>query len=566
LFMIDNFQQKYKLLKVLENGAFSTVHLAENQENGQKYIIKELVIKKADLTRSLEIFEREGRILSRLSHPNIPIFYEIIREEGVDDNKIYLVQEFIEGNSLANLIREHHFFNEENVLQIALEITDVLEYLHSFSPPLIHRDIKPENIIYSKLAKSYLIDFGAVIDEMLHEKMKNQTLSTIIGTQSYMPFEQLRGKPVKASDIYSLGLTLIFILSHKPPDRIDSKGLYLDFKPHVNISKGFYKLIKKMVDPDWEKRYQDAASLKKDLLKLMMKVNYLPAGKNGPENANFREPVLTHEQKAHKGPDDNQNGSKKLLEFFDNNLNTNLNSSRKPRFSGMEILDILENNTMGNEVLKKIALHENLSAREQDLLIAVAVNKITDEQQKFDILLNLLKNRFLRNEIIISLINSICNNFTNESFKKDLLTKLISSHKLSTGEQNYLLEKIFSLIRLKEMIIPVLQALIDYRFLKDDILYSLISKISAKFGNDKVKQELLNRIINNHHLATREQKLFVEMVLDNFTSEDIKAALLKLLITRQYPNKNINLHITEQIKTKIRSEAHRQDILNEIKI
>jgi serine/threonine protein kinase len=548
--MVNNpFLQKYKLLNVLEYGAFSTVHLAVNQKNNEKYIIKEIIIKKSDLAKNLEVFEREAKVLENIKHNNIPRFIEYFKNESENETIIYLVQEYIEGNNLANLIKEHHFFNEENALEIVLDICNVLEYLHSFSPPVIHRDIKPENIIYSNQGKSYLIDFGAVIDEFLHEKMKIQGLSTIIGTQSYMPFEQMRGQAVRASDIYSLGLSLIFILSHKAPYQIASKGLNLDFKPFVNISKNFYKIIKKMVDPDWEKRYQNATDLKNDILKILNK----PAKNNSGKQMDNFSPVENIEKPFdYKNPVNKQNTD--LPEIKQNSGS---------RFAFLENIENLENVT---EILKKIAGQENLAIREQQLLIAVTVNKISVEEDKNEIITELIKNRYLRNEIINTLVTSICQDFSNEFIKGQLLIKLIANHQLSTSEQNHLLIKVFSKIQSEDIITDILQALSGYRFLNDEILAALINKIGSKLKNENTKVELFIKIIAKHHLSVNEQKLFIEIVLDYFLIEVNKALLLKIFIEKQYPNKNINLFITEQIKIKIASEANRQTILNGIKI
>lgn len=138
----------------------------------------------------------------------------------------------------------------------------ILEYLHNFSPPLIHRDIKPSNIIFVPPDKIYLIDFGAVRDKLLNLE---QGGSTIIGTFGYMPMEQYEGRAVPGTDIYSLGITLIHLLSHKDPAEMEKKHMRIDFRPHLTISKEFAVVIDKMIEPDYKDRFQSAKQLHKTL-------------------------------------------------------------------------------------------------------------------------------------------------------------------------------------------------------------------------------------------------------------------------------------------------------------
>ncbi|MCP4702918.1 MAG: hypothetical protein GY862_39560, partial [Gammaproteobacteria bacterium] len=122
------------------------------------------------------------------------------------------------------------------------------------------------NILLDAKGRVYLIDFGAVRDKMLYDERK--TLgegSTIIGTYGYMPYEQFKGQAVPASDLYSLGATLVYLLSHQEPADLKKSAMRLIFEPYINVSPAFSRLLKKLLEPNWRKRYQSARQLKEHL-------------------------------------------------------------------------------------------------------------------------------------------------------------------------------------------------------------------------------------------------------------------------------------------------------------
>jgi serine/threonine protein kinase len=262
-------KQRYQVQETLGQGSFGITYRALDWETNQSCVIKCLSLTQAESWETVELFEREARILAHLNHPRIPKFVDSFKVETEQDVKIYLVQEYIEGKSLAQWIQEGKHFTEKEVLTMALDVTKILEYLHGFSPPIIHRDIKPGNIVLTPDKKVSLIDFGAVRDKILHDKMRHGGGSTIVGTYGYMPLEQFEGRAVPASDLYSLGATLIYVLSHKEPGQMGKEGMRLDFRPHVHISRDFARVLEKMIEPDWEKRYQTVSRLREKLETLL---------------------------------------------------------------------------------------------------------------------------------------------------------------------------------------------------------------------------------------------------------------------------------------------------------
>jgi len=274
---------QYKIKKKIGSGGFAITYLAEDLKTEQLCTVKHLSLKKVDRWKSIELFKREAKILKNIDHPQIPDFIDFITIDTEEDTKLYLVQEYYEGKNLQQLVNEGRHFTEKEVIQIALEIVKILEYLHGFSPPIIHRDIKPSNILFPMkntiikiTGKIYLIDFGAVRDTLLKAELGG---STIIGTFGYMPFEQFEGRAFPSSDIYSLGITLIFLLSHKAPANIEKEKLHLNYRPYVKISRDFIKIIDRMIEPDWKDRYQTASDLKKDLEFLIAGKSIIPITK-----------------------------------------------------------------------------------------------------------------------------------------------------------------------------------------------------------------------------------------------------------------------------------------------
>ena len=124
------------------------------------------------------------------------------------------MQEYIQGRTLTQLIDAQRPFTEAEAVRIGIELAKILEYLHGFSPPLVHRDIKPSNVLLAETGDVYLIDFGGVA---VHALAEHERRSTIVGTFGYMPPEQFAGQPLPASDVYSLGATLFYLLTHRDP-------------------------------------------------------------------------------------------------------------------------------------------------------------------------------------------------------------------------------------------------------------------------------------------------------------------------------------------------------------
>lgn len=217
---------RYRIIQTLGRGGFGETYLTEDTHmpSGRKCVLKQLkpIVKQPKTPLWMkERFQREAAILEQLGegHEQIPRLYAYFSE----DDKFYLVQEWIEGLTLDQYWEKEGNLHRDEVRQILVQLLPVLDYVHSRR--IIHRDIKPENIILRQGDHlPFLIDFGAVKEAMATEinQGSSSTYSASIGTPGYMSSEQAAGRPIYSSDLYSLGLTAIFLLTGKSPNELET--------------------------------------------------------------------------------------------------------------------------------------------------------------------------------------------------------------------------------------------------------------------------------------------------------------------------------------------------------
>ena len=216
---------RYRIIKTLGRGGFGETYLTEDTHmpSGRKCVLKQLkpIVKQPKTPLWMkERFQREAAILEELGQDSsqIPRLYAYFSE----DDKFYLVQEWIEGLTLEQYWQQFGNLHRNEVRQILVKLLPVLDYVHSRR--IIHRDIKPENIILRQGDKQpFLIDFGAVKEAIATEvNQSGSTFSASIGTPGYMSSEQAAGRPIYSSDLYSLGLTAIFLLTGKSPNELET--------------------------------------------------------------------------------------------------------------------------------------------------------------------------------------------------------------------------------------------------------------------------------------------------------------------------------------------------------
>jgi eukaryotic-like serine/threonine-protein kinase len=247
--------QRYRILDILGQGGVGITYSAEEIATGNTVAVKVLSLQQIKDFKTLELFQREAKILAQLNHPAIPHYLNYFQVDADKNSRFYLVQELATGQSLGTLIEQGWHADETEVREIAIQILDILQYLQQLIPPVIHRDIKPENIIRRDDGKIFLVDFGAVQD-VYHNTFMGS--STVVGTYGYMAPEQFRGQAVLATDLYGLGTTLIYLLTRKCPADLPQHKLKIQFQSHVQIERKFAQWLKRMIEPATEDRFASA--------------------------------------------------------------------------------------------------------------------------------------------------------------------------------------------------------------------------------------------------------------------------------------------------------------------
>ena len=223
---IQLLNDRYQVIRTLGAGGFGETYLAEDTYMPSKRpcVVKQLrpIHNNPQIYQLVqERFQREAAILEELGGVNdqIPALYAYFSSGG----QFYLVQEWVEGDTLTGKVQKQGLFSEGAVQELFMNLLPVLDYVHS--KHIVHRDIKPDNIIVRhRDGKPVLIDFGAVRESMgtVVNSQGNPTSSIVIGTPGYMPSEQAAGRPVFSSDLYSLGMTVIYLLTGKQAQQLET--------------------------------------------------------------------------------------------------------------------------------------------------------------------------------------------------------------------------------------------------------------------------------------------------------------------------------------------------------
>lgn len=263
---LQDYQQMlpadYRLQKELGEGGFAQTLLARRGPEQTPCVLKVLSLRRSQDWKAVELFEREAKVMRHLDHPGIPDFYDSFSLSQAQETFFFLVQEYLPGQNLQQWISDGKRFTEAQVMAMARQLCEILIYLQGFSPPVIHRDIKPSNILRDQAGRVWLIDFGAVKDSLQQVQGRG---STVVGTFGYMPMEQYEGRAQPASDIYALGMSLLYALSGTEPVQMKKKGLKTDFRQHLQISEGLARILDRMIEPDVVLRYPDARAVLADL-------------------------------------------------------------------------------------------------------------------------------------------------------------------------------------------------------------------------------------------------------------------------------------------------------------
>lgn len=248
---------KYEILKEIGHGGMSVVYLAMDLHLNKQWAVKE--IRKKGSGKNDEIVVNsllaEANMMKRLDHPALPRIVDII-DNGIT---IYVIMDYIEGESLDKVLAEYGAQPEELVINWAKQLCDTLSYLHTQKPPIIYRDMKPANIMLKPEGNIKIIDFG------IAREYKEQSLAdtTVLGTKGYAPPEQYSGQTDARSDIFALGMTMHHLLTGIDPRNGEAYAPVRMWNPE--ISEGMEVIIDRCVQPAAENRYQNCADLLYDL-------------------------------------------------------------------------------------------------------------------------------------------------------------------------------------------------------------------------------------------------------------------------------------------------------------
>ncbi len=261
-------QNRYRVIETIGVGGMSTVYRAQDLHFPRVEricAIKEMLNTASDpKVREMVVrnFEREAGILATLNHPAITQIYDFFSF----GDRSYLVLEFVQGKDLETVLNDSKgFLSEEQVVAWAVQVCDVLIYLHQHKPsPIIFRDLKPSNLMLDEQGRIRLVDFG--IAKVFQSGQKG----TMIGTEGYSPPEQYRGVAEPRGDIYALGATLHHLLSKQdprlePPFSFHERPIH---KSNPTVSQELQEIVNRSLEYDVNRRYGSAEEMKRVLMGL----------------------------------------------------------------------------------------------------------------------------------------------------------------------------------------------------------------------------------------------------------------------------------------------------------
>jgi serine/threonine protein kinase len=254
---------RYEVEKQLGKRSGRWTLLARDLTTDTPVILKLLFIDEEMHQDDLKLFTREVQTLQTLDHPNTPNYIGYFEIDLAQEGKaLALIQSYIEGYSLDHYLKRGRLLSQSEAIWIAIAALNILTYLHHHDPPIIHRDIKPGNIMLSKQPEETgprvsLVDFGSVKSFTVSDA----TSFTLVGTDGFMPPEQMGRRAVKASDLYGLGMSLITATSGLEPAQLPHRGLKVDLeqvKFTPPLSSSFMAWLQQMIEPDLDRRFSSA--------------------------------------------------------------------------------------------------------------------------------------------------------------------------------------------------------------------------------------------------------------------------------------------------------------------
>lgn len=257
-----SLNSRYRIIEYIAKGGFGKTYLAEDTQlpGKNKCVVKQLHLSVDDpnfIKVARRLFKTEAQTLHHLgTHDRIPRLLAYFEE----DEKFYLVQQYIEGHTLSHELEEGQTWTEDRVIELLQDCLDILGFIHS--KKVIHRDVKPDNLIRRNADnKLVLVDFGTV-KEIIAEQTQLIPATVVVGTRGYMPTEQARGKPRATSDIYALGVIAIQALTGIHPINLpENDNGEIVWQDQATCSQQLQEIVTKMTCYHFKERYQNAGEV-----------------------------------------------------------------------------------------------------------------------------------------------------------------------------------------------------------------------------------------------------------------------------------------------------------------
>jgi serine/threonine protein kinase len=293
-------QGRYRLLRLLAEGAYARTYLAEDQGRfGERCVVKEFCPHANDAAvfeKAKELFQREAQTLYQLEHLQVPQFRGMFTEAVEETQRLFLVQDYVEGETYRAALRSRlqagEHFSVQEVRQLLKQLLPVLSYIHSKG--IIHRDISPDNLILRAADhKPVLIDFGVVKTVVTQLQQTNVMPSgTAVGKFGFAPIEQLQsGRAYPSSDLYSLAVCCLVLLTGLEPSQLfDDAAAVWHWRHHTSVGEGLADVLDKMLAHKPSDRYASAD----EVLQTLQSVPFGPS----PDDAVSSAAVLQPEPSA----------------------------------------------------------------------------------------------------------------------------------------------------------------------------------------------------------------------------------------------------------------------------
>ncbi len=225
----DTIRDRYVISELLGESGVGRTWLAHDKVDDRKVVLKVLDFARLGDWGELELFRREVELLKSVDHPSIPAYVEDFTIEEAGESLLVLVQRFVPGRNLEYLVTVGRRFSIEVIRSLTRELLRILQYIHALRPQVIHRDVHPRNIVLDDRSRPHLVDFGAA-GGLLDAGLSGGAASVSALSVGYVPPEQLAGSTTAASDLYALGMTVVFLLTGKDPADIDRDELRKSYR------------------------------------------------------------------------------------------------------------------------------------------------------------------------------------------------------------------------------------------------------------------------------------------------------------------------------------------------